>query len=365
MDLSFQSPFIECFRRGEVPRDLRLLAARGMVAPGVHEQVALLVLLARDADPEVAHVAGATIASLSSKALPGYLARADVPADLRAFFAARGVTPGPAAHEGDAPLLEADDPLPEVSLEEPLAEASGPDAAETGPGAGELPKRVPIAMLPVIDRIKLAMRGTREQRIVLIRDPNRLVSAAVLSSPKLTESEVEAIARMANVSDEVLRVVGSNRSWTKRYAVIAALARNPKTPPSTSMPLVARLNERDLKMIGMDRNVPEGLRVAAQKFLKTNTERRRSRFAEHGESPTRPGARATAGGGSCAAAARASGRPSRPRQAPPSPPRLRPSARRPTRSASATARPCTRPPSRAPPRCPSPSAGRSRARGRA
>ena len=52
------------------------------------------------------------------------------------------------------------------------------------------------------------MQGTREERSILVRDPNRLVSSAVLSSPKLTESEVEAIARMTNVSDEVLRIVG-------------------------------------------------------------------------------------------------------------------------------------------------------------
>ena len=81
------------------------------------------------------------------------------------------------------------------------------------------------------------MQGTREERGVLIRDPNRLVSSAVLSSPKLTESEVEAIARMTNVSDEVLRIVGTTRSWIKNYNVIAALARNAKTPVAISLTL--------------------------------------------------------------------------------------------------------------------------------
>jgi hypothetical protein len=96
-----------------------------------------------------------------------------------------------------------------------------------------------------------------------------------LSSPKVTESEVEVFARMANVSDDVLRIIGSNRQWTKSYAVIAALSRNPKTPPSVSMPLVSRLTERDLKGLSVDRNVPEGLRIAARKLLLTSESRRR------------------------------------------------------------------------------------------
>ena len=76
---------------------------------------------------------------------------------------------------------------------------------------------VVLAMLPVIQRMKLAMRGTREQRGQLIRDSNRLVAAAVLSSPKLTEAEIEAFARMANLSEDILRIIAMNRSWTKNY----------------------------------------------------------------------------------------------------------------------------------------------------
>ena len=102
-----------------------------------------------------------------------------------------------------------------------------------------------------------------------------LVATSVLSSPKLTESEVESFARMGNVSDDVLRIIGSNRGWTKNYGVASALARNPKTPPTVSMPLVARLTERDLKHLSIDRNVNEGLRIAARKLLASNDSRRR------------------------------------------------------------------------------------------
>jgi len=71
---------------------------------------------------------------------------------------------------------------------------------------------------------------TREERAILIRDSNKLVNAAVLSSPKLTETEVERIAKMTSVSEEVLRIIGRTRAWMKNYSIAAGLARNAKTP---------------------------------------------------------------------------------------------------------------------------------------
>ena len=111
------------------------------------------------------------------------------------------------------------------------------------------------------------MKGSREERAILIRDPNKIVAAAVLSSPKLTEIEVESIARMANVSEDVLRIIAANRAWMKNYQVALALTKNPKTPVAVSMNLLARLNERDLKTISTDRNVSDVLRMTARKKL--------------------------------------------------------------------------------------------------
>ena len=120
-----------------------------------------------------------------------------------------------------------------------------------------------------MERMKLATRGTREQRSVLVRDPNRLVAAAVLSSPKLTDSEVEQFAKMANVAEDVLRVIGTNRAWTKNYGVVAGLVRNPKTPLAISMNLLQRVNDKDVRLIALDRNIPEPLRLAARKRAAT------------------------------------------------------------------------------------------------
>jgi Asp-tRNA(Asn)/Glu-tRNA(Gln) amidotransferase B subunit len=118
-----------------------------------------------------------------------------------------------------------------------------------------------------MERMKLAMKGTKGQRAQLIRDSNKLVAAAVLSSPKLTESEVEAFAKMANVSEETLRTIAMNRSWAKNYGVIAGLTRNPKTPVAIAMQMVHRLNDRDLKSLMTDRNVQEVVRQTARRMV--------------------------------------------------------------------------------------------------
>ena len=255
MDPGFRSPLIDFFRRGEVARDVRLMAAQGALAPRAHEQLALLILLADDPDSAIAAGAQATLDALPRGPLQAFLARTDVPAQMREFFAARGVAPAAeAAAEASEPFVDRSD-LPDV-----------PEVAAVTAPADDRGESPLLSGLPIIDRMKLAMKGTRGQRAQLIRDSNKLVAAAVLSSPKLTEVEVEAFAKMANVGEEVLRTIAMNRSWTKNYGVVAGLAKNPKTPPAISMNLLQRLNERDLKMLTIDRNVPEAVRLAARRM---------------------------------------------------------------------------------------------------
>jgi hypothetical protein len=247
MDPGVRSPLVDFFRRGEVARDVRLLAARGAFAPRAIDQLALLLILREDQDPEVAREADLTVDRLPRAALEAFLGRADVTAEIRAFFAARDIAPSGVVSEGDAPLIEDADDTP--------APASQDDATTA--------QR--LAMMSVMEKVKTATRGTREERGILIRDPNRLVAAAVLSSPKLTDTEVEGFAKMANVGEEVLRVIGTNRQWTKNYGVIAGLVRNPKTPVAISLHLIQRVNDKDIRMIALDRNVPEPVRMAARK----------------------------------------------------------------------------------------------------
>ena len=90
-------------------------------------------------------------------------------------------------------------------------------------------------------------------------------ASSVLSSPKVSEPEIESFARMANVSEDVLRIIGSNRAWLKNYGIVAGLTKNPKTPLGLSLNLMSRLNDRDVTLLSLDRNVPEPLRIAARK----------------------------------------------------------------------------------------------------
>jgi hypothetical protein len=267
MDPGARKPLLDCFLRGDVPREVRLLAARGAVAPGASEQLALLVLLTRDGDEEVSSVARATIDALPAEPLSRFLSRGDVGDDVRAFFAQRGIVPVGPAPAGDAPLVdvadEAREDIGEIVADEEAAGASG----------GTKPRS--LSSLSVMQRIKLAMNGTREQRNVLIRDANRVVAAAVLSSPKLSDTEIESFARMTNVSEDVLRTIATSRGWTKHYGVLSGIVKNPKTPPAVSLSLVPRLSERDIKFLSTDRNVPEGIRLVARKLMAANESRRK------------------------------------------------------------------------------------------
>jgi hypothetical protein len=242
---------LDFFRRGDVARDIRLLAAQGALAPRAVEQLGLLALLVGDSDPEIARTAEATLAKIPRASLSAFLARSEVGPELRNFFAARGIEPDPA-------LVEL------TNDEEPLVDEAPPVESVTAPEE-EATTLQRIAKLNVAGRIALAMKGTREERAILIRDPNKIVGVAVLSSPKMNDAEIEAIAKMGSISDEILRLIANSRAWIKNYPVVVALTKNAKTPLGVSMNLLSRLNEKDLRMLSTDRNVPDVLRVTARK----------------------------------------------------------------------------------------------------
>jgi NACalpha-BTF3-like transcription factor len=120
-----------------------------------------------------------------------------------------------------------------------------------------------IMLMKVKDRMKLGMKGDREARSILIRDSNRIVAQAVINNPRITDQEVEAIAAMRTVSDEVLRIIAMNRAWARQYPIIHNLARNPRTPLPTAMTILLRLQTKDLKNLSQNRNVPEAIRRQA------------------------------------------------------------------------------------------------------
>lgn len=242
---------LDFFRRGEVARDVRMLAAEGSIVPRPLEQLGLLMFLSSDQDAEIRQTAETTLQNLPPQSIADFIARADTPTELREFFISRGIQPS-------------NTPAPDY------VEPAG-DADETGLGIEDPGEQKQasfterLSTMTVPEKMKCATKGTREMRAILIRDPNRMVASAVLSCPKVNDAEVEAFAKMGNVSEEILRTIAKSRAWTKSYTVVLALVKNSKTPVAISTNLMQRLNPADVKKLSTDRNVPEVLRVAARK----------------------------------------------------------------------------------------------------
>jgi len=166
-----------------------------------------------------------------------------------------------------------------TQLNELLSDAT-PDEAALAQAAAELDfdeeKRKTllqeISAMTVAQRVKFAMKGGADARRVLIRDTNKVVQRAVLQSPRLTDQEVEAFASMANLTEEILRLIGKNRNFRKNYAVVRNLLNNGKAPLDVTLNLLPMLNPMDLKKLTMNKNVPETLRTTALKLQRQRAE---------------------------------------------------------------------------------------------
>jgi hypothetical protein len=167
----------------------------------------------------------------------------------------------------DDSWLDRYDELYEETEEQRIANAEQLIAEQRAAGGDLEPERVSlirrIMFMKVKDRIKLGMKGDREARSILVRDPNKIVSTAVIHNPRITDQEIEAISAMRTVSDEVLRLIALNRAWARSYTIIHNLARNPRTPIGTALGILPRLYAKDLKAIGQNRNVSEAVRRQA------------------------------------------------------------------------------------------------------
>jgi hypothetical protein len=128
-----------------------------------------------------------------------------------------------------------------------------------------------LMLMNTRDRMKLAMKGDREARTILVRDSNRIVSTAVINNPRITEQEVENIAAMRTVSDEILRLISMNRVWARSYSIIHNLARNPRTPIPTVLNILQRIRTKDLKNLSQNRNVSEAVRRQALRLVGMRT----------------------------------------------------------------------------------------------
>lgn len=124
-----------------------------------------------------------------------------------------------------------------------------------------------LADMTISQRIRRAMLGSREERMLLVRDTNRLVASAAVRSPQMQEEEVILISRNRNMSDEVLRVIATTPEWLKSYSVKRNLVENPRTPVLIATRLIQHLRESDLRNIAKSKNVTTPVKDAARRHL--------------------------------------------------------------------------------------------------
>lgn len=128
-----------------------------------------------------------------------------------------------------------------------------------------------IMKMGMKDRVKLAMKGDREARNILIRDPNRIVAQAVVQNPRITEQEIEKIAAMRSVPEDILRKIANDRQWSRSYMIVHNLARNPRTPVASTMNILSRLQLRDLAALSKNKNISDAIRRQALRLSQART----------------------------------------------------------------------------------------------
>lgn len=299
---------MDLIRAGKAPQVIRRKGAEGNLPLPVEEKIEVLTLLAADPDAEIRAKAVETLERWEYAEVRRVLASPlTAPAVLR--FAAEQLL---ARREDLLDVLLCNPSLPEETRsrlqpkpapEPPTEEAADPILAklsaalqqedanvlEALPAEIEAPPEVTkgddeltkadretliqkISRMSAVEKIKAALTGNLETRMILVRDSNKLVARAVLQSPKLSNPEIENYAGARNVSEEVLRLIATNRKFMKTYVVARALINNPRAPIDITMPLVNRLNERDLKGLAFNRNVPEAVRGMAIRLIKQKEE---------------------------------------------------------------------------------------------
>jgi hypothetical protein len=306
-------------RSGHARPERKLAVCSGGISLSPEDRAELLAVLAADADAAIAERARSVLVTLPQESFLTALGRPDADAHLFRYSAEQladkpGVADALAKNEACPAVLVTRvarhltaqgiqallDNMERLSSDEHLAVAlvqSQGATAEQRALLAEVHKNEPIpakdledaakeaepdpvkretllkqvAHMNVVQRLTLALKGNREARMILIKDPNKLVQRCVLQSPRLTDMEVESFAKMTNLSEEVFRVISLTRKFIKSYVIMKNLVNNPKTPLDISLHLIPRLNANDLKLLTTNKNIPDTLRSIAVKMQRQRT----------------------------------------------------------------------------------------------
>lgn len=124
-----------------------------------------------------------------------------------------------------------------------------------------------ILTMGISQKVQLALKGNKEARGILIKEPNKLICSAVIKSPKLTETEVLAFAKSRTVSQDVLRLIVMKKEWMRSKDMVLALVNNPRTPIAISMQLMNRLSDKEVAELAKSKAVPAALSATAKRMI--------------------------------------------------------------------------------------------------
>ena len=131
-----------------------------------------------------------------------------------------------------------------------------------------VPLQTTLRGMSIGEKIRMALLGNAATRSILVRDPNRIVAMAAISSPALSETEAKNAAQSREISEDVLRYIGKKREWLRSYEIKRHLVNNPKTPLALSMGFLNHLRRNDLKTLSRSRGIPGPLKQAAKRRAK-------------------------------------------------------------------------------------------------
>lgn len=176
------------------------------------------------------------------------------------------------AEEAEDEVVSAMDAAMDDLFSEAVGDLEGEDWEDEGYEREEIDERdVPLHKLPVNARIRLATLGNAMHRQMLIKDSNRMVALAAISSPGVSETEAAKFATNRSLSEDVVRYICTKKEWQKNYKIKVSLVQNPKTPLSYSMRMLPHLRMTDLRALSASKSIPSALATAARRLMKTRT----------------------------------------------------------------------------------------------
>ncbi len=183
--------------------------------------------------------------------------------------------PSPEPTPDDLVYVETATIAEEIAAETAATKGAEPEDTHVEKAEGEeevvkekfVPLYKRIADMSISQKVRRATLGTKEERLLLVRERNRLVCTAVARSPMLQEDEVDLITKNRNISEDVLRIIGSTGEWLRSYSIKKNLAENPKTPTMMAIRFALSLRESDMRMFVKNRNIPPPIRDAVRKHL--------------------------------------------------------------------------------------------------